>query len=151
MLEQLLQVDSPMYLNPKAKEMLAQAKATAKSLSLDKTCFVEVGKDTVLFTWTGTRINRTLLLIGLSTGRKVTDIGIGLLFGDTSEADLQKALKEISGQEIDGARLAEGASNKEIEKYDSFLPEELLNRAYFQNCLDIEGAKAWLNATFLNA
>ena len=141
----LFDKEVPVYLNPKAKEMLPQARTTALSLNLNNRRIIEMGKDSVLFTWTGTRINRTLLLIGLAAGKAVTYIGIGLVFNNTMADEIREIFHDVAARKLDGRTLVAIAPSKEIEKYDAFLPEALLDHAYIANHLDIKGAIMWLS------
>ena len=58
-----------------------QARATAREADLDRCPFVQDGPDLTWFTWTGTRIQRTLAGLGIHLGGfRVEDRGIALSF-----------------------------------------------------------------------
>ena len=54
----------PQYLDMRAREMLVQARATAAQSRLLRNPFIQDGPDTIWFTWTGTKIQRTLRGLG---------------------------------------------------------------------------------------
>ena len=65
MMKQLLErTDLPSYLDLKAREMLHQARSTAGEASLQQASFLQDGPRVIWFTWTGTKIQRTLLRLG---------------------------------------------------------------------------------------
>src|SRR5262249_41277995 len=64
----------PPYLDAVARDMLSRARVTAREAGLETRPFFLDGPDVIWFTWTGSRINRTLLALGLSLSRwHVTD------------------------------------------------------------------------------
>ena len=70
----LERTDLPVYLDMKAREMLLQARATARDSGLLRNPFLQDGPDAIWFTWTGSRIQRTLFGLGqFFGGLKVTD------------------------------------------------------------------------------
>ena len=52
----LFRDDMPAYLDPTAKEMLANARSAAKEADLARRSFLQDGSNTIWFTWTGSRI-----------------------------------------------------------------------------------------------
>jgi len=133
----------PRYLDPTAREMLATARATARDVGLLDQPFVHDGADLVWFTWTGSRINRTLMALGsFIAGLKVTDDGIALTFESTPENAVRDAYRRVLTVHPSVEELAAKFPLKAHEKYDWCLSEELQAQALARNSLDLEGALA---------
>jgi len=133
----------PRYLDPTAREMLATARATARDVGLLDQPFVRDGTDLVWFTWTGSRINRTLMALGnFIAGVKVTEDGIALTFESTPESAVRDAYHRVLGAPPSAVDLAARFPVKAQEKYDWCLSEELQAQALARNALDLEGALA---------
>ena len=133
----------PRYLDPTAREMLATARATARDVGLLDQPFVGDGADLIWFTWTGSRINRTLMALGsFIAGLKVTDDGIALTFESTPENAVRDAYRRVLTVHPSVEELAAKFPLKAHEKYDWCLSEELQAQALARNSLDLEGALA---------
>ncbi len=68
----------PVYLDQVATEMLQEARNFARESDILNHPFFQYGKDMIWFTWCGTRVNRTLLGLGLYKDLDVSDDGIAL-------------------------------------------------------------------------
>jgi len=125
------------YLDRKGGEMLQMARNAAQNASLLSKKYVVDGKDIFWFTWTGTAKNRTLAKIGkLYGGFDIEDCEIALKF---SGAKIENVIKFFSGIEENMPSLleiAQNIGNLEYEKYDRFVPEDLLAYAYATKYLD---------------
>ncbi|WP_440950645.1 DEAD/DEAH box helicase [Methanosphaerula subterraneus] len=125
------------YLDRKGREMLQMARNAAQNASLLSKNYVVDGKDIFWFTWTGTAKNRTLAKIGAQYGGfDIEDCEIALKF---SGAKIENVIKFFSGIEENMPSLleiAQNIGNLEHEKYDRFVPEDLLAYAYATKYLD---------------
>jgi ATP-dependent Lhr-like helicase len=133
--------DLPVYLDPKAREMLAGARAEARGADLLRRSFLQDGPGTTWFPWTGSRIQRTLAGLGrYFGGLDVQDEGIALTFNQASEADVREAYRKFLESCPDAQRLASHYPERAIEKYEPFLSDELQSQVFASHCLDLEGA-----------
>ncbi len=126
------------YLDSKAMDMYQCAKDTAARLNLNKNSIIQSGKDAVLFTWTSSIINSTIYYIARSRGLSPTDIGIGLSFSNYSKKSLLDLINDVCKKGVEDSQLLEFVENKQFDKYDSFLPESVINKAFIKNYLDIK-------------
>jgi ATP-dependent Lhr-like helicase len=141
MREVLLGEAVPAYLDATAKQMLAHARATAREAKLDTNSFLTDGATTYWFTWTGSRIQRTLLGLGtFYAGLKVRDEDVALAFGDAGEPQIREAFMALATALPAPEELALRFPTKGQEKYDGFLSEALQAQAFARNCLDLKGA-----------
>lgn len=133
----------PKYLDSTARDMLEKARATASQAQLGEAPFFTDGSTTYWFTWTGTRIQRTLLGLALFCGGlKARDADIALSFDDASEADICGVYHRLADALPDAEYLASRYPVKAGEKYDAYLSEELQAHVFAQNSLDLPGAAA---------
>lgn len=92
-----------------------------------------------LFTWAGAKVNRTIALMCKLKFRKNLDYNHLMIHGISPE-DINRLLAQ---PKVDGDKLAAlvPRSEKEKQKYDHFLTDDLLNHEYASTYLDVD--KAW--------
>jgi ATP-dependent Lhr-like helicase len=142
MREILSDTKMPVYLDQMAKEMLQEARNFARESGILHNPFFRNGNDTIWFTWSGTRVNRTLLGLGLYNELRVSDEGIALTFEKMRDMDIQAYYRQFILELPDPIELAQGFPVKAVEKYDVLLANELLCAAFARNYLDLPGALA---------
>ena len=130
----------PVYLDQVAKEMLQEARNFARESDILHYPFFRYGKEMIWFTWCGTRVNRTLLGLGLYKDLDVSDEGIALTFENMSDIEIQEYYGQFLREQPDPVELAQCFPVKAVEKYDGYLAEELLIEAFARNYLDLPGA-----------
>jgi ATP-dependent helicase Lhr and Lhr-like helicase len=131
----------PAYLDTRSRTLLEQARREYATLELDQTPIVTDGSDTLLFPWTGDRTLNTLAEILNATGMAAAVEGPALRLVATSQDATLTALSSVAGNPPPApADLAEKIENKEIEKFDMWLSEPLLNEQFASARLDCPGA-----------
>jgi ATP-dependent Lhr-like helicase len=140
MREILSDTKMPVYLDQVAKEMLHEARTFARESDILRYPFFRNGNDTIWFTWSGTRVNRTLLGLGLHNRLCVSDDGIALAFDKMSDMDIRARYSQFLSEQPNPIELAQCFPVKAVEKYDSFLADELLCESFARNYLDLPGA-----------
>lgn len=92
-----------------------------------------------LFTWAGAKVNRTIALMCKLKFQKNLDYNHLMIYGISPE-DINRLLAQ---PKVDGDKLAAlvHRSEKEKQKYDHFLADDLLNHEYASTYLDVD--KAW--------
>jgi ATP-dependent helicase Lhr and Lhr-like helicase len=89
--------------------------------------------------WAGDLVSNTLLVQLRSTGLFGLSFGVGLWIEGIDPSGLESRLNQLgAGEPIDAADLAQTIPNRRIDRYDCFLPEDLLSRNYASAELDIE-------------
>jgi ATP-dependent Lhr-like helicase len=137
----LFRSDMPAYLDSTAKDMLASARSAAREADLARRNFLQDGADTIWFTWTGSRVQRTLAGLGrYARGLEVQDEGIALTFEKSVESTVREAYREFLHDRPDVETLASNYPERVIEKYEQFLSDELQCRVFANHCLDMDGA-----------
>ena len=140
MREILSDTKMPIYLDRGAREMLHEARTFAREADILRYPFFRNGNDTIWFTWSGTRVNRTLLGLGLHSRLHVSDDGIALNFEKMSDMDIRARYSQFLSEQPNPVELAQFFPVKAVEKYDFFLADDLLCESFARNYLDMSGA-----------
>lgn len=131
----------PSFLDATARSLLEEARVNFLRYRLDRSSFVSWGRDTLLFPWTGDRIMGTLTLALVDRDLEVSQDGLALTITNTSEDELRAHLERLASEPSpDPSALATSAANKQEQKYDWTLGDDLLNDAFAARSLDSNGA-----------
>jgi len=136
----LMSQDEPAYVDENSKLLLRAARLVAAVAGLPKFNVVFGRQSIQWFPWVGTRTLKTLSLLAKSA--KITsDVDqISITYHISSRDDFLAHLREVANFKPDGIALARLMPIKAIEKFDDFVPEDLLDQANAQSRLDIPGA-----------
>ncbi len=137
------------YLKPNAQKRLAVARHLAQNTGLGKRMLLHLGGGTwCLFPFLGTRGFRTLRRFLTAHAR---DLGIsGIEFEgcryisfrlEGEREDFLARLADVSARGIDAATLVAPAELPLFDKYDAYVPAELLRRAYARDRLSPKEAE----------
>lgn len=137
----------PVYLDQTAKDMLHESRTFAQESGILQYPFFRDGNETAWFTWSGTRVNRTLLGLGLYHGLHVRDEGFALTFDNMSDADIQARYSLLLLGTPEPVEIAEYFPVKAIEKYDGYLLDELLCEAFARNYFSLSSALQVIEST----
>jgi ATP-dependent Lhr-like helicase len=133
--------DVPVYLNRDAQELLDQARASYRRLGLGQHPLVACGNDTLIFCWRGDRIMNTLAVALADAGLRISLDGVALQINDSTSEGVLTVLRNLATQpEPDPEVLAATVGNKHRDKYDEYLSDDLLAKAYAAHSLDVPGA-----------
>jgi ATP-dependent Lhr-like helicase len=135
----------PAFLDGTAKTLFAEARESYQRLKLETEPVMQSGKDVYLFHWCGDVVGYTLGLLLISRGIKATHMGPALWAIDTTVDAFKAVISAIAEEAFpDQAALVEVVPEKQIEKFDRFVAEALLNRGYAERMLDFDGTRAAL-------
>ena len=97
-----------------------------------------------LFTWDSDKVVNTLSALLLQQGFNV-EIYAGVICIANSElSDIEQFLSTLSERVLTANEIATTVPDKIVEKYDEYLPEELLTASYGSKMFDIEAMREWL-------
>src|SRR5262249_7383305 len=131
----------PTYLDSGARAMLASARAAAQGSRLLEHSFVHEGPHLFWFTWTSSRIERTLAGLGRLAGQlSIRDEEIALVFEKTTEGQVREVYARVLQSPPNLESLAEHFTDRAQEKYEPFLCEALQARSFARDRLDLAGA-----------
>jgi hypothetical protein len=121
--------------------MLQSARAAAHAADLGRQRFLQDGARTVWFTWTGSRIQRTLAGLGqYVASMDVHDEGIALVFEKTTEDMIRETYRRFLQDCPDAVTLASHYPERAREKYEPFLSDALQAQVFASHCLDLTGS-----------
>lgn len=149
----LLEDEVYRYLQPQAKQRLHEARLQARAMRLDRRQVVPVGKGAcAIYPWMGSRAFRTLERLLKTRGRRACDVqsitGVApySLLVETVDGQpetLKSGILRLASRLDHGSLLREG-ERPQLNKFDSFIPTVLLQKAFLQDHLDITGLQAAL-------
>ncbi|HEY0313821.1 MAG TPA: DEAD/DEAH box helicase [Allosphingosinicella sp.] len=122
-------VDIPAYLDPVAREMLAEGRAAFGERDLGRQRVIESGRNVHVLLWRGTAINSIAAVILICAGFECEAHDMGLTVLDAEIETVRSFLDGLAGippPEV----VAQFAENLRTAKYDSYLSDDLLRRAW---------------------
>ena len=131
MLAVLLGEDLPDYLDDNAKELLAAGRSAFAELGLQRSRFIDAGSATHVLTWRGTSANSLLAVLLTSMGFACETFDLGITLTGCPIDDAFDVIASIDGcPPIED--LGRFVENLVIEKYDAYVPEDLLRRVWIR-------------------
>ena len=105
--------------------------------------------NTYIFTWRGDKVVNTLIAL-LMQHDFSTEVYAGVIcVHKVNSVQVIRFLRDLASSNMPSAtELAESVPNKMIEKFDEYLPEDLLNIGYGAKAFDIDGLNDWLQLLF---
>ncbi|WP_353929523.1 DEAD/DEAH box helicase [Okeanomitos corallinicola TIOX110] len=136
------------YLQKNAKLRLQEVRKLTKKIGLDKQNIIQLEKNKCcIFPWMGTVGYRTLeRLINCFCRESLEISSIGgvnpyyltLKVGKDKFSDIYNEIVSLCEQRISAEHLVSHAEAPELQKYDQFIPDELLRTAFVNDYLDME-------------
>lgn len=153
-MRELLRSDTAVsFLDEPAGQLLAQGRRTYRDLALDETLMLNLGHQTLLFTWLGTAANEALICLLRRRGLEAEALGPAIAIGTSRQSLTRSEIEDVLGDAaIDDDPpidwLLDGMKNLEREKWDWALPPALLRTTYASLHLDIPAALTWVRQHF---
>ena len=128
----------PAFLDPTAKQLVAEARTTYDRLGLRHSFVARHEGQLLLFPWVGEKKQQALVLALTHADLEPEPLGLAIGMSVEHRAGLKKALTALAeGQFPSAVELAAMVENKEVEKFDPFLGDELLDQAWAHDRLDV--------------
>lgn len=135
------------FIDGKAKELFDEAVDYFNHTNLKQISIIQHGNSTCIFTWMGDKVINTLVALLTQKGFEAGAYAGVIEVEKSNVNSIEVCLTELSQQGYSSnTELAELVIEKKIEKYDEFLPDELLNVGYGRRAFDIEEALNWIRA-----
>lgn len=133
------------FLDPTGKDLFYEGLKFYQQTDLKNNRLIQHGTSVYIIPWMGDHIVNTLYAMLMQADFSV-DVSAGVIEVEGALlSNVDKALTSfISLSNTSNADLAKPAKNKDIEKYDHFLPEELLNLSYGEKAFDVKSTIEWL-------
>lgn len=131
------------YLDDVGKQLLKEGRASYRALGLDSRGVIQHGSNVLLFPWGSDQAHNALALMLRQVGMDAAFDGVAVSIHDQTADSVTASLREVSEHGPDRTEeLARGVETLKYEKYDAFLPIELLQAEFAARRLDIAGAIA---------
>lgn len=140
------------YLQPRARQRLMHARSLARSTGLADASVLPRGSDrAMLLPWCGTKTFRTLEMVLETTDFKVSRsqrpfyLEVSGFSGTIDEFRVQ--LRTLASNLPDPEQMVEqmNAFNLQLNKYDQFIPNNLLQMSFVKDSMDMEQARICLH------
>lgn len=139
MKETLAGTDVPVYLDVTARGLLDEARNSFFEMGLDRNAILPIGRDCLIFPWVGSIKLETFALALMERGFEASPEGHAVDVSNCEPSGLVRALREMAhAAPPSGDALAEHAAKLHREKYDGFLPDDLLKKALAVERIDSE-------------
>jgi len=133
------------YINNDAKELFKEAIDYFNICKLHNNSFYSNGSFTYIFTWKGDKINNTLSTLLLMSGFENSIYAGVIEIKDITIEEIKKCLCDLLKKGVPSeSELAQIVPEKIIEKYDCYLPNELLNKGYGKYAFNSKGTELYL-------
>lgn len=132
------------YLDAEAKQLFEQGLEAFRNLKLAEKVIIEERGTAYIVPWLGDKECYTLAAWLSADDREIGSFaGIIEAYGMTAD-QVTDALIRFSETTISEAELAERVPEKLTEKFDGWLPDELLSEGYGAKFFDIRGTQDWI-------
>ncbi|VTQ61571.1 ATP-dependent DNA helicase recQ [Campylobacter jejuni] len=138
------------YADAAARSLFAEGGDNFKRYNLQNSHFISDGQRSYVLPWMGDKVVNTITALLMRSSFKASSFAGVIETEGASVSSVQRALKEIllSGLPSE-SELAADVPEKNLDKYDDYLPESLLAKGYGAKAYDIEGTKFWLQKNIL--
>ncbi len=140
------------YLQERARERILSARKLVKNAGLDQSNILSLGQNTyTIFPWLGTIAYRTLERwiryaikeeVGIVSTGGISPYFLTVQVRTAAIEEFRQRIISMQDEEIDEEDLVSEIEAPQLQKYDEFVPLELLRKAFTADCLDIEEMKS---------
>lgn len=139
------------FLNQPAKQAFIEGIDTFNHYSLSTNRIIQKDSHVYIFMWLGDKSVFTLTMMLMQLNLQA-NFYLGVIeVTNTSIEIVMEILKELESSDITNEKLAKSVPNKIIEKFDDYLPEELLIQNYGRQMFDVEKVKLWIHDQIFNS
>ena len=128
------------YISQRSLELLAHARLAFKTERLSEGNLLTRGGSLEWFPWTGTKVLRTFELFAKADGLRVDVEKFSIRYVGTSREELRSHAQRIASGRISESELARHVSKPIRDRFDEYVPHDLLVEAYLREMTDIPNA-----------
>ncbi|CED70942.1 putative ATP-dependent helicase [Aliivibrio wodanis] len=133
------------FVDTTAKELFTESVEYFNAAGLAKKSILQVGKSTCIFTWMGDKVVNTIAALLINLGYEVGNFAGVLIIEDAKEESIEISLKQLLLDSLPTEQsLANSVRDKCIDKFDEYLPEDILALNFGSATFNIEKARLWL-------
>ncbi|SNY95814.1 DEAD/DEAH box helicase [Halomonas sp. hl-4] len=138
------------FADSEARDLFREGIEFFEHANLQNRSVIEQDEHVYVFPWRGDKAVNTLTAVLLMKGFRASHYAGVIEVQKASSKEVatcfNKALQDGLPSQYE---LAEMVPEKHLEKFDEFLPEELLTEGFGRRMFDVPGAEAWLHNEFL--
>jgi len=128
-----------------AREQFKESVTFFQLSDLARKPLLKVGNSAYLFTWLGDKVVNTIVALLIMNGYEASAYAGVIEVEKTSVEGVKSTLRTLASKKLPSeTELAQSVLEKQIDKFDEFLPEDILSIGYGTKAFDINGAKEWL-------
>jgi ATP-dependent Lhr-like helicase len=128
--------DVPSYLDEAALGLLLEGRAAFHDLRLTSARLLESKREVHAFTWRGSATNDALAILLRSSGLEVETHDVGVTIVEATKERVVSELKRLA-RPVDAHELAASVANLRSAKFDEYVPDELLRRAWARRSSEV--------------
>lgn len=135
------------FMDNTGRQLFQEGVYSFKKSNLEEHPIYQSGKHCYIFSWMGDKVVNTLTILLSRSGLKCSNFNGVIEVQNTNVANIKKCLLDIVKDELpDETELARRIplQQKLIEKYDKYLPEDLLTEGYGRKAFNSRAAKQWI-------
>jgi len=133
------------YIDATANRLFCEGADTYSRSKLAETPMLQRGASVYIFPWLGDKVVNTLTVLLMYCGRKASHYAGVIEVSNSQVEGVRCCLAEMLHQSLPSeTQLAQLIPEKCVDKYDEYLPDELLQEGLGQRAFDIEGARVWM-------
>ncbi|MCG2838175.1 DEAD/DEAH box helicase [Photobacterium sp. WH77] len=133
------------FIDSTAKELFDESFNFFHKANLASNSLLEIGSTTYIFTWLGDKVVNTIVALLIINGYKAGAYAGAIEVEKASVEDVMTTIRSLASTQLPSeTELASSVLEKQIEKFDHLLPEEILSIGYGAKVFDINRAKEWL-------
>ncbi|MEE1999953.1 DEAD/DEAH box helicase [Alkalimonas sp. MEB108] len=137
------------FANKEARALFQEGAHFFNDAGLRENAIIQDGANTAILTWKGDKTVNTIAALLSMHGFEVGNFAGVIEVIKASAADVVEALCNSAKSELpDATELAQSVPEKRVDKFDEFLPDELLAIGYGARAFSLRGAKSWLGSHF---
>ncbi|WP_227687876.1 DEAD/DEAH box helicase [Psychrobacter immobilis] len=132
-----------------ARELFKESIETFDRCQLRHRPLIDQDGNTYIFMWRGDKVVNTLAALLIQHDFSTERYAGVICINKVNSVQVMRFLQTLAHEPMPSAtKLAENVPNKMIEKFDKYLPEDLLNIGYGAKTFDIDGLSDWLQLLF---
>lgn len=137
------------FANKEARALFLEGVHFFNEAHLRENVIVQDGNNTVIITWLGDKTVNTVAALLSMYGFEVSNFAGVIEVVKASATNVAETLRTLAKSELpDATELAHSVPEKRVDKFDEFLPDELLAIGYGARAFNVRGAKSWLINNF---
>jgi ATP-dependent Lhr-like helicase len=137
------------FIDSTARGLFGEGHHYFQASNLRSESFIQHGQRTYILPWMGDKTVNTLSALLLQSGFKTGSYAGIIEVEKATVADVKQSLVKALQRGLPSeSELAHGVPEKHLEKYDEYLPDDLLTQGYGQRAFDIGCVSRWLHKEF---